>query len=410
MASAEGSQRGQFGSLFLVVFVSLVGFGVVLPVFPFFSQLVGASPAEITLAMAAYSLGQFIGAPLWGKISDRIGRRPVLIVSLIGGCISYIIMAHAHDIWVLGLARLFGGFMAGNIAAAFAYVGDITTPQQRPKAMGLLGAAFGLGFILGPAIGGIVGGSEASFASFRNVSYVAAGITALATIATILVLKESLTPERRAQAQVDRAGVGAAQVLAAKPILWALMALTLLVIGSAAMMETTFAFFAGDAFQWGPMQVGIAFACVGIISAGLQGLATSALVKRFGEGRLVVIGVALYALGLFGLSLVETGTQALAALMVTAAGVGLFNPSFQSLVSGESDDSDRGLINGLTQGASSLGRIIGPAVSGSLYAGLGMRAPFEVGAAIMLIALVLAVLAARAHANHRERIARNPAE
>lgn len=402
-SASPAGQKGQFGSLFLVVFVSLVGFGVVLPVFPFFGNLLGASPGAITVAMGAYSLGQFLGAPLWGKLSDRIGRRPVLLWSLVGSVAAYLIMAHAQDIWLLGASRLFGGLMAGNIAAAFAYVGDITTPKDRPKAMGLLGAAFGLGFILGPAIGGLVGGAEASFASFRHVAYVAAAITAVATLATLLLLKESLPPERRALARADRPEQKAADVLRAKPILWALMALTLLVIGSAAMMETTFAFFAGDVLAWGPRQVGLAFACVGIVAAGLQGLATASLVRSFGEGRLVVAGVVLYALGLLGLVLARTGLETMIALMVTAAGVGLFNPSFQSLVSGESDDADRGLINGLTQGASSLGRIIGPGISGTLYAGLGVRAPFAFGAAIMALAVLLAIVAARAHAAHQRR-------
>ena len=137
--AAEG--RKQLPTLFLITFINLVGFGVVLPVFPFFGNMVQASPAETTLAMAAYSLGQFVGAPVWGKLSDKYGRRPILIASLIGAILAYLVMAHARDIWLLGGSRLFGGLMAGNIAAAFAYVGDITTPEITAQSDGDAGCS-----------------------------------------------------------------------------------------------------------------------------------------------------------------------------------------------------------------------------------------------------------------------------
>ncbi len=183
---------GRLGILFLVVFINLVGFGVILPVFPFFGSMVGASPTATTIAMAAYSLGQLIGAPLWGKVSDRIGRRPVLIWSLIGSLLSYFVMAVSHDIWTLGLARLFGGLMAGNIAAAFAYVGDMTDETSRPKAMGMIGAAFGLGFIFGPAIGGLIAGDTPNLEDFAQVCLAAAAITGVAAAAVWWKLPESL--------------------------------------------------------------------------------------------------------------------------------------------------------------------------------------------------------------------------
>ena len=200
------SQGKQLSALFLITFINLVGFGVVLPVFPFFGNMVSATPGETTLAMAAYSFGQFVGAPLWGKLSDRYGRRPILIASLLGALLSYIIMAHARDIWTLGFSRLFGGLMAGNIAAAFAYVGDITTPEERPKAMGMIGAAFGLGFIFGPAIGGLIAGNTPDLGDFANVGYASAAITGLAALAAVFLLPESLTAERRALGQVSAGG------------------------------------------------------------------------------------------------------------------------------------------------------------------------------------------------------------
>lgn len=385
----------QLPTLFLIVAINLVGFGVVLPVFPFFGSMVHASAAQTTLAMAVYSLGQFIGAPVWGKLSDRFGRRPILIASLIGALLSYLILAHARDIWTLGFSRAFGGLMAGNIAAAFAYVGDITTPESRPKAMGMIGAAFGLGFIFGPAIGGLIAGNSPDIADFAIIGYTSAAITAVAAIAAFFWLPESLTKERREAVASAKSGLSVREVLRAKPLVCLLIMLTLFVIGSAAMMETTLAFFAHDEFAWGPKQVGLSFGAVGLISAALQGGAAGPLAKRFGSGTLAVAGVAFHLLGLAGLAVSSSGSGMIVALGVMAIGLGLFNPAFQTLVSGQTNDTDRGLVNGLTQGGSSLGRVIGPAVSGTLYQGISHRAPFAIGAAVMVVALIAAMLASR---------------
>lgn len=382
--------------LFLVVFIGLLGFGVMVPVFPFWGRSLGASPASITLAMGAYSLGQFIGAPLWGKLSDKVGRRPVLLWSLVGGIASYLIMAQADSVWMLGLARLVGGLMAGNIAAAFAYVGDVVPEKGRPKAMGLLGAAFGMGFIFGPAIGGLVAGAAPGPVEFARVAYVGAAITLVAALAVWRLLPESLSADRRAAVTAAGGGPRARELLAAKPAVIGLMLLAALVIGSAAMMETTFAFFSSDKLGWTPRDVGLSFALIGTISAVLQAGAAGPLSRRFGAPRVVLGGVAAYALGLVGLALASGTLAVLAALAVTAAGVGLFNPAYQTLVSMTTDDRDRGLVNGLTQGSSAMGRIIGPAISGSIYQGFGATMPFVVGAALMLLAFAVAVGAGRA--------------
>ena len=382
-------------ALFLIVFISLVGFGIVLPAFPFFGTMVGASPAQTTLAMAAYSLGQFVGAPIWGKLSDKYGRKPILISSLCGAIISYIIMAHARDIATLSVARVIGGLMAGNIAAAFAYVGDITDEASRPKAMGMIGAAFGLGFIFGPAIGGLLAGNHPDFSDFATIGYASAGFAAVAAIAAHFVLPESLPPERRNRVAQSGPRTSASAVLRAKPIIGALMLLTLLVSGSAALMETSFAFFARDVLSWGPQQVGLSFGAVGLVSVILQGGAAGPLSKRFGSKPLMIAGLIAYAVGLGGLTQAATGPMVLAAMSVTAIGLGLFNPAFQTLTSAQSDESDRGLVNGLTQGASSLGRVVGPSVSGTIYQTLGNTAPFAFGALGLVFALVLMLVAVR---------------
>ena len=372
-----------------------MGFGVVLPVFPFWGRALGAEPAAITVALGAFSLGQFVGAPFWGRLSDRLGRRPVLLLSLAGGALSYLWMAFASDLWSLGLARLFGGLMAGNIAVAFAYVGDVTTDAERPRAMGHLGAAFGLGFIFGPAVGGLVAGAAPGPGDFARVAWVAAGIAAAAALLVWRQLPESLGRARRQAMSALRRGPSARAVLAAKPAVAALMAVAFLVIGSAAMMETTFALFAADRLDWSPRDVGLAFGLVGIVSASVQAGGAAPLARLFGPQRVALGGICLYAAGLAGLALAADVLPVLVALAVTAAGVGAFNPAFQTLVAALADDGDRGLVNGLAQGASAMGRIVGPAVSGSVFQSLGPQSPFLIGAALMLLALAVAAGAGR---------------
>jgi DHA1 family tetracycline resistance protein-like MFS transporter len=175
-------------TLFLIVFVDLVGFGVIIPLLPFYGEHFQASPAVVGLLMATYSLAQFVSAPVLGRLSDRIGRKPVLSVSLAGAAASYLLLAFADELWMLFAARAIGGLMAGNISTAFAYVADVTTPANRAKGMGLIGAAFGLGFIFGPAIGGVLAGHDPATADFQSPALAAFALSALALVLCLTVL------------------------------------------------------------------------------------------------------------------------------------------------------------------------------------------------------------------------------
>ena len=190
--------------LFLTVFIDLLGFGIILPILPLYAEQFGAEPNEATLLVAIYSLMQFLFAPLWGSFSDRYGRRPILLLTLLGSVIAYTGLGFANSLWILFIARSLAGIMAGNISTAQAYIADITTPTNRSRGMGIIGAAFGLGFILGPAIGGLLIGSDLDNANFHLPSLFAGGLSLLALLCALMLLPESLNSETKAKIQAHR--------------------------------------------------------------------------------------------------------------------------------------------------------------------------------------------------------------
>ena len=378
--------------LFFVVFVELVGFGVIIPLLPFYGEHFNASPAVVGLLMASYSLAQFITAPLWGHLSDRIGRRPVLLASLAGAAASYVALAFAGQLWVLFAARIFGGGMAGGIAAAFAYAADISTPAHRAKAMGVVGAAFSIGFIFGPAIGGILAGSEPATADFTSPALVACALSTAAFLLTLFVLPESLPPDRRA-AHGEAAAAGrrrAFRLAISRPLLLRLIGLMFLATFVFAGMETTFAMWSRRQFGWGPEQNGYLFALVGLIGAFVQGGLVGRLARRFGEMRLVAIGAALLALGMFGIPLSRHLALLVAAVAAAAIGFSLLTPSLNSLVSLQASSGVQGGVMGVARSATTLARVLGPSFAGLVFQYFGRQAPFLAGAAIMVGVVLIA--------------------
>lgn len=381
--------------LFLVVFIDLVGFGVVIPLLPFYGVHFGASPAEVTWMMACYSLAQFFFSPMLGRLSDRVGRRPVLLVSLLASVASYIWLGFANALWMLFAARLLSGAGAGNIAAAQAYITDITPPEGRAKGMGMIGAAFGLGFTIGPALGGLVAGSDPTAADLSRPAFVAAGLSALAFITAFVRLKESLPEQGRAGASGPGRLTVARDVLT-RPTLRQLILLFFVAVSAFAAMETTYALWTNSAFGWGPEQVGLVFLYVGIVLAIVQAVLIGPLSRRFGEARLVVTGSALIALGLIGLPFALTLLRLMLVNTLLPLGMGLLNPSLTSLISKQAGIDERGGILGVSQSAGSLARIVGPALAGPLFAAYGRDAPYYAAAATMLIVLVMALRLPRA--------------
>ncbi|MBT4938951.1 MAG: MFS transporter, partial [Rhodospirillaceae bacterium] len=254
--------------IFVIVFINLVGFGIVIPLLPFYGEHFGASPDEVTWLMAIYSLTQFVTAPIWGRYSDRYGRRPILLISLAGTVAAYVWLALAEDLQTLYLARGLAGITAGSISAAFAYMADITTEENRAKGMGLLGAAFGLGFIAGPAIGGLLAGSDPATTNYQLPSYVAAGFSGAAFLAALVILKESLSDELKAKIASRSTSERWALFMNTmkQPTIRLTIILTFVSVFAFAGLEATFALWSEREFGWGVEQNGYIFAFIGIIS------------------------------------------------------------------------------------------------------------------------------------------------
>src|SRR5436190_16884454 len=232
-------QQAYMPILFLIVFIDLVGFGLVIPLLPFYAERFGASPLQMTLLFAVYSLMSMLAAPLWGRLSDRIGRRPVLMASMAAAALAYLWLGVASELWMLFAARAFAGICAGNIAAAQAYIADVTPPEKRARGMGMIGAAFGLGFIIGPALGGFVAGGDLATADLETPGLIGAALSFIALMGVIFALKESRpagtgeTPRRgRIATLVEALG---------RPVLSRLLVILFLVILAFAAMDSTFA-------------------------------------------------------------------------------------------------------------------------------------------------------------------------
>ena len=378
--------------IFLTVFIDMVGFGIIIPVLPLYAEHFHATPVEIGWLTGIYSGMQIIFTPLLGRLSDRVGRRPVLIVSLAGTALGFLIMGWATSLPLLFAARIIDGATGGNISTAQAYIADISTPENRSRSMGIIGAAFGLGFTFGPMIGGIM-----SRISYGAPFYFAAGLAAVNVVLLYFILPESLSSEHRAHPQRRTSLAGVFQHGDAR-MFGTIVATYFFNITGFAIMTTLFALFTEKHFGFDAHQTGYLFGFIGIISVILQGGLIGRLVKMFGETALARTGLLLLSAALALLPLVLTVPTLLAVCALTAIANGLVNPTLNGLASQMIDRTWQGRALGLMQSAGSVGRLIGPLLGGwllmfdlgkpiSLYA----RTPFLAGAAILLVAFALAL-------------------
>jgi len=400
--------------IFITVFIDLVGFGIVIPVLPYYVEgtRFDATPRTVGILFASYSVMQLIFSPVLGRLSDRYGRRPILFFSLLGTSLGFFILGFATTLWMLFLGRIIDGITGGNISTAQAYIADVTTPENRAKGMGLIGAAFGLGFIFGPAIGGIL--SQWGI----GVPFFFAGGLALANAVLLyFTLPETVTPDHPARASAAPGRWSQLVAAVRQPRLAYVLVIHFLFVVAFSMLTTSFALFTMFRFGYDPVHNGYFFMYVGIIGAVIQGGLIGRLVKTFGEVPLVLAGALLFTLSLSAIPFTGHGTGLAVLLLIGGAfavGNSLATPSLQALASKSVGGGEQGGVFGVIQSVASLARVVGPTLAALLihseiatYGADGrfhemsdrsLRTTFWTAAAIMLLAFLLAAYFARAHA------------
>ena len=394
---AKRAAMGPLAPLFLTVFIDLLGFGIAIPLLPFYAQRFGAAPDTVTLVIAVYSLAQFVVLPFWGRLSDRIGRRRVLLVALAGAVCANIWLAFVDSLVLLFVARAFAGCMAGNAGVAQAYVADTTTAVNRARGHGIIGAAFGLGFLCGPAIGGLLAGAGSGEVDYRTPFLAAAALSAAAFLFAALRLPESVGAAQRAAAAAEVRRGRFAEIAEAlgRPHLGLLVGLMFFTPFVFSGVETTFALWSERALGWGPLENGYAYSFMGLVAVVVQGGLAGPLSRRFGERRLVIAGPAIVAAGALALPLIGGIAGVALSLLLVVAGVCIVGPALMSLTSQRAGAHERGRVLGYSQASGGLARILGPAWAGYGFVAVGRDWPYFSGAAVMAVMLVLALRIAR---------------
>ena len=381
-------------TVFLVVLVDLMGFGIVLPLLPFYAGRFEAGPVTIGLLYSIYSFAQLIFSPIWGAWSDRIGRRPIMLLSTLGSTLSYVLFAFSPSLAVLFASRLFAGVMGGNISAAQAYMADITTEENRAKGMGLIGAAFGIGFVLGPAISSILLMLPESAFTAANKFSLPGLVAALLSMTSFILVWLKLPETVRGAAENDPSRIRRASVFSVR--FWALLSsgkskllpllflsVVILALGQSS-LYSAFPLYCERLFSLPPEKVGLLFVWMGAVAILIQGGAIRPLVKRFGEKILFLSGNVLLACGLALIPFAASELALAAALGIMGVGASLNGPTLLSLISKTAAPSEMGRTLGASQGLSALGRVIGPAWGGWLFA-FSPPTPFLFTAGVVLI-------------------------
>ena len=428
-APPQPPSRSALFVLFGVVFINLVGFGIVVPLLPFYGQTLDAPPWQVALMFSAYSLGQFFAEPFWGRLSDRIGRKPVLLITVSANALGYLMLAFAPNIWLAIGIRLFTGLGAGNVSTVQGYVADVTPPEKRAGRMGLIGAAFGLGFIVGPGLGGLLTRTDMGALGYQMPIFVASGLCVLAALGVTVFLKES---RARADPAMPRPRfLSGVKDAVANPVVSRVLLVTLIYMAGFSGMESTFGFWTEARYGWGAREVGFSFMAVGIVSTLCQALIAGRLARRFGEARVLAVGSLIFGSGLalqvlvgrlmpahaesvvsiLGRSVVLHGDMLVPVVMAFGAfGMAVTMPNISALISRSVDPDRQGAMLGLNMAASSSGRIFGPMAAGALFSGVGHDWPFLIGAALTVPAAIMAVNAGRAFRKRQAGLAPTPAE
>lgn len=375
--------------LFGVIVLDLIGFGIVIPILPFLSPKLGADKMDIALIIVTYAICSGLCGPFWGRLSDRVGRKPVIMICLAGAALSYVMLGLASQLWMVFVARGFAGLMAGNIGVASAMMADITGPENRARGMGMIGAAFGLGIVMGPMIGGLLSGDSASF----TLPCIVAGLmSVLAIIAAAIFLPESLTPEKRAANRKQHSSGESLSIYQLLRQTRNRMLVLQYVIHSSCVSALTYAYplWLGDKLGWGAREVGIVFGVQGVLMVVFQGGLLGPLVRALGELRLLCITVTAFWLGMVAAVFANTMVAMVGAMLVAMTGATLSMPLLNTLASHRIPAANRGRMLGTTSAASSWGRVIGPLLAGVALSALGYQAVWLGAASLVLFYLAWA--------------------
>lgn len=380
------SNRKSLAILFFTMVVIMLGFGMVIPVMPFYIKSFGASGKALGALMAVYGITQFAFAPLWGSLSDRHGRKPILMVGVLGNAVAQVLFGLSTELWMLYAARALSGILsAATLPSAMAYIGDTTTREQRGGGMGIIGAAMGIGMVLGPGLGGWLGGAELSAPFF-----LAAALSFLALILIWLVLPE---PPRSRQATLEAqktSRLGALVKALTGPV-GILFLLSFLLTFGLTNFEAVFGLYAADQYHYGPEQVGVVLTIIGLLSAIVQGGLIGPLIRRIGEVLVIRWSLLLSAVGFVLMTLPETYSQVFLATGFFVTFNSLLNPSVASLIS-KRTPYPQGITMGLNNSFLSLGRIAGPLWAGLAY-DTSLNLPYFSGALVMLVGFFISLFA-----------------
>jgi DHA1 family tetracycline resistance protein-like MFS transporter len=386
------------GIIVFIVLIDVLGFSIVMPLLAPFAQEYGYSAQQIGLLYAAYPLCQLVAGPILGRLSDRYGRRPLLIISQAGTALSFMILGLSRDYTTMLLARMLDGASGGNVLVAQAYVADVTTPENRARGMGLIGMAFGLGFVLGPLLGGLLLEIPVSPAwRLRLPFIIAAGFSTLAWILVLTRLPESLASDSHSRTAARVVSWRGLVETVTQPRIGLLVVLATLVVLAFALLESTFALFLRQRMHWDTGQAAFGFAYLGLVSALVQGGLIRRLVPRLGEPRLILTGIALVALGYVALAVVTNGLWLLVAILIVGTGQGLASPSISGLLSRITPASEQGTIFGTLTSAQTAARLVSYVIGGIVFQRWGPAAPYWEAGVLAAVAFVLAGTVALPH-------------
>ena len=393
------SQRSALATVFLAVLIDLMGFGIVLPLLPFYASRFSAPPIVIGLLYSIYSFAQLIFSPIWGGISDRVGRRPIMLMSTLGASFAYALFGLARTLPLLFLSRLIAGIMGGNISTAQAYVADVTSPEERAKGMGLLGAAFGVGFVLGPAIASLL--IHPAFLKFFRIppeskfalpGFFASFLSFTSFLLVFFKLPETVKPKEKDPQRIAKLGIftksfwrsiAEQESSGMKHLLPLLMGCIFLYSFAQSSLYSAFPLFCEARLKLSAEKVGMLYAYLGIIAVFVQGGLIRVLVKKFGEEKLFFLGSILMTAGFALLPAGRSLGLLIIFLSFLSLGGSFMGPTLNSLISKQADPTEVGRAMGTSQGIAALGRVFGPAWGGLLY-GLGPTLPFF-GTAVGLV-------------------------